>query len=394
VRVKKRVLVAAIALLTMAPFLAAGDSLNPPKSKDPLAPALWWLYHLQYDKALDACDRYIRRNGDDPAGYFYQAAIHWWHLAQDAEYEHPDIEQKFYDAVDKTDEKAQARLQILDESDPEDAAQAAMVYLYWGGAEGLRGRWLVTQKKWLKAYFAGRDGDRMLKKALKLDPKLYDAYMGLGIYDYFSDTLSGFVAALSAVFVRGDRHRGIQELNLAIEKGKRARVESMVFLAEIYTFEENTPAEALSIVSKLRQEFPNSPLMHLMQITALYQMKKWPDVERESQILLSKAENETPWYTHRDVSPAVYCLGVAELLGKKDLEGALKRFNRLIDQAKADDPSRWLSFAHLRRAQIYDVQGKRDAAVADYKFVLDRPEIWGSHTEAAAGLKEPYKLPA
>ena len=36
-----------------------------------------------------------------------------------------------------------------------------------------------------------RDADHYLRQAIDLDPDLYDAYLGLGIYDYFTDTLPG-----------------------------------------------------------------------------------------------------------------------------------------------------------------------------------------------------------
>jgi hypothetical protein len=45
----------------------------------------------------------------------------------------------------------------------------------------------------------------------------------------------------------------------------------------------------------------------------------------------------------------------------------------------------------LRAAQALDVAGKREEAVAQYKAVLARANLFDSHEEAKRGLKEPYK---
>ena len=47
--------------------------------------------------------------------------------------------------------------------------------------------------------------------------------------------------------------------------------------------------------------------------------------------------------------------------------------------------------AHLFAARAYDVSGKRDEAVAQYKEVLTRPNVYDAHDEAKKGLKQAYK---
>ena len=380
-----------VALLCLTTFAVADPAPPETLAGDDLGQGLWWLYHLRYEKAIGLYDQHIAAHPEDPAGYFYKAAADWWHLAQELEYDHPDLQTRFYGSVDLAVEKAKEQLEKLDEKTQ--AHQAALAYLYWGGAEGLRGRWLVAQKHWAKAYFSGREGDSRLKDALALDPTLYDADMGLGIYDYFSDTLSGFMGFLANVFVRGDRKRGISELELAIEKGDHARIESQIFLSEIYLFEENTPEKALPMVEGLYKKFPDSPLMHLLLITALYQTKQWDRMETEARDYLAKSEKETPWYTKSGVAPALYCLGMSDLWNHQRPDDAFVKMTQIIENAPADDPNRWISFAHLRRGQIDDLRHDRAKAEAEYRLVLNRKDIWGSHHEAEKYLKKPFAMP-
>jgi len=45
----------------------------------------------------------------------------------------------------------------------------------------------------------------------------------------------------------------------------------------------------------------------------------------------------------------------------------------------------------LYAARAYDVAGKRDEAVAQYKEVLARPNVYDAHDEAKKGLKQAYR---
>ena len=48
------------------------------------------------------------------------------------------------------------------------------------------------------------------------------------------------------------------------------------------------------------------------------------------------------------------------------------------------------TMARLRAAQALDLAGKRNEALAEYKAVLARPNVFDSQDEAKHGLREPY----
>jgi predicted Zn-dependent protease len=261
--------------------------------------------------------------------------------------------------------------------------------LYWGGAQGLKGRWLVTQKAWMNAYSAGKEGHRHLEKALKLDPALHDADLGLGIYDYYTAVLPGFMGALSKMIMHGDRKRGLQELETAIHKGPHSRVEAMVFLIEIYANEEHQPAKALPLAHQLRQEFPQSAAMQTSEILVLNQLHRWSDAEKEAQDMLDKAMQKKNYYTEKDADIGRYLVGLAALMGDHDLKKCRAMLNPLIEKAD-HSPSRWITFALLRRGQSYDADHDRAKAKADYERVLARPDVWDSHAEATRFLAKAF----
>src|SRR5258708_945273 len=267
----------------------------------PLEQGLWWLYHLQYEKARQMFTEYTAAHPHDPSGYFYKTAADWWQLAQQFDRKLREVEARLGRDYQDTVRVADA---ILSSDKIKDSESKGKACLYEGGAQGLKGRWLVTQRQWIKAYFLGKNGQKMLKKALHYDPHLYDAYLGLGIYDYYTDTLPGIQKALAALLIHGDRKRGLQELQWAIEKGEHARVEAMMFLIQIYTWEERTPAKALPYAQALHREFPKSPAMSLAEIMDYYQLRDWDKVQAEALDYLERLENVVPYYQREGVYPA------------------------------------------------------------------------------------------
>lgn len=381
-------LICLIASLGPVPVRAASPWPQPPAT-DPLALGLWWLYHSQFEKSYAAFDAYTNAHPQDPAGFFYKSAVSWWHLAQDLEYDLPEVRARFDQDLDRTIALAQARLH-----DARDSKSRAQALLYQGGAEGLRGRWLVTQREWISAYFAGKRGYGHLREAVKLDPELYDAYLGLGIYDYFTDTLGGVQAVLAALFIRGDKERGLQQLRVAVEKAPHARIEALFFLVEILAFEENQPVQALPLTRQLREELPLSPAAHLAEITTLFNHAlyndpaQWETVLKESEDFLRRSEQETPWHKKDGIWPALYCIGNAHLYGRGSLEDAERYFAQILRDSPQE--SRWRSFSLIRMGQIADLRGQRKTAIDGYRQVLARPEFWGSHHEARLYLKKPF----
>jgi tetratricopeptide (TPR) repeat protein len=57
-----------------------------------------------------------------------------------------------------------------------------------------------------------------------------------------------------------------------------------------------------------------------------------------------------------------------------------------VDHAEAG----LVTMAHLFAARSYDVAGKRDEALVQYKEVLARPNVYDTHDEAKKGLRQAY----
>jgi hypothetical protein len=78
------------------------------------------------------------------------------------------------------------------------------------------------------------------------------------------------------------------------------------------------------------------------------------------------------------------------MLGRFDK--ALESFQGAIDLKEKDEEAlNILPWCHIRKGQIFDLQGLREIAIAEYKKALELPDYNDSHQEASKGLEEPFQ---
>ena len=77
------------------------------------------------------------------------------------------------------------------------------------------------------------------------------------------------------------------------------------------------------------------------------------------------------------------------LLRLSQPENAARQF--LAATAVAGAEPELITRAHLRAAQSFDLAGRRNEALTEYRVVVTRPNTQDSVEQARRGLKEPYK---
>ncbi|HOX23361.1 MAG TPA: hypothetical protein PLL10_07850, partial [Elusimicrobiales bacterium] len=81
-------------------------------------------------------------------------------------------------------------------------------------------------------------------------------------------------------------------------------------------------------------------------------------------------------------------IGNSNLMLQRRAE-AMEWLTRAVEEKRHPEKG-WVTFAYLRRAQLYDLFGEREKAVQDYAAAAVRPDYWDSRKEAKKGLKKPY----
>lgn len=407
---RTRPLILLAALACLAAPAAAGPHLTPVAEKQ-LTEGIDRLYGLDYAESRAAFRKLIELEPDNPWGYLFEAGGIWWQSSQ--EYglfkSTPTLQGLFEQDVEAALRKAEAYI-----DNKKDAQMRADGYFVSGMALGTRGQWNLMKGKWLAAYLDGKKAVKHLNKCVKLDDEYYDAYLGLGLFDYQAAHFSGVVklgAMLSGM--KGDEKRGLERINLAIDKARYANRQAAQLLANLYLIDFHDDARALPVLQRLRVMFPGSVYFVFLEAMTRQRLGDWdgsvalgrelflaahadPAAFRRKQLTLAcglsgdaclakdDAERLLAWTGHALDSEAKLKAAAAAKPAPKPVKGAKKG----KPSAKAPEPP-FATWVTLLRGHALDLLGRRDEAAAAYRAVGYLPDFDGAHERAKACLAEP-----
>ncbi len=359
------------------------------------------LYNIDYATARTKFEEIRKLQPQHPAGDVYLATTIWLeHLNKSrrlqtglysddssfyagAENAKEDNEGDVVDAaVDRAfrDRMAQAKTKALAlvARNKNDADAQYFLGAYYGVMAGYEAS--VARK-----FFAAmRNGSRSVdahEKVLKLKPDYYDAYLSVGMYDYIVGNLPFVYKALAAMAgVRGNKQRGIERLQTIITKDAATSDDARVMLLAIYKNEKRY-ADALALLQQLSGKYSASYLLKLETASTLVTLKRSKEAFAAFEDLLKDPA----------AAPAIDLVHYqyAEALAADNQHKSAAEHFLAVPKAKAADPS-LATMALLRAAQVYDQAGERNDAVAQYKAVLARPNVYDSREQAERGLKQPF----
>jgi tetratricopeptide (TPR) repeat protein len=274
--------------------------------------------------------------------------------------------------------------------------------LYWLGAtEGLKASFEEAVER--RHFAALKDGDDSVdhhSELLKLDPTFIDANLTAGLYEYVVGSLPLPIKVVAGVTgFRGSKKKGLQLIESVSRQGTWARDDAKTLLIVLYTREKRF-VDALANARELSAKYPRNYLFRLEAADALVAQA---EVERKAKNTDAavKAEREA-FATFEDllhdrsvrdtVSRAldlVHFKYGEVLLTAGEGERAAREF-LAATRVEHAEPS-LVTMAHLYAARAFDLAGKRDDALAQYREVLTRPDIYAAHDQAKKGLAKPYK---
>lgn len=269
---RKSLLIALVPLLAVA---AAGAAALPQTTEtEQIKVAQRGLDLLMNADLEGAIQAFQKIESDDPGsalGYLMEANAVWWEIYfTTGDLVDPDVfvvpsgttspyDARFNKLVDTAIAKARANRHAK--------RDVARNYLYEGMAYGLRGRLASMRQSNLAAARAAKQMRSLLLTAVHQDRNLRDAYAGLGLYDYFVDTLPAIVKLLRWVIglPGGSRERGLQEIEYAAKYGELTRGEALYYLAKDYArSSEKQYGKSLELFQQLRKQYPRNGLWTLM----------------------------------------------------------------------------------------------------------------------------------
>ena len=248
-----------------------------------------------------------------------------------------------------------------------------------------------------------RDGSEAVdrhREVLKLDPTYIDAQLTIGLYDYVVGSLplpAKLLAGLTGA--RGSKKRGLAALERVTREGRWSRDDAKSLLILLYTREKRF-AEVLTLARELSAKYPRNYLFRLEAADALValaaQERKKNNVagaikaEQEAfdsfdDLLRDRSVRET---VSRALDLVHFKYGEV-LLTAGQGERAAREFLAATRVEHAEPAL--VTMAHLYAGRAFDLVGKRDDALAHYRQVLSRPDIYDAHDGAKKGIREAFK---
>ena len=385
---KRLLRLAAACLWALTAVPASAELTLPPDVMQHATEGINGVYSLDFDTAQKNIEWVFAHYPDHPFAHFGNAMIAW--SRYEYEYELSD------------DRQRKVFEQILDDSidgikrwmkqNPDDTN----AYMGIGALYGLRAMFSMRNRSWVTAYFSGRKAIKNLEKSLELDPTYYDAYFGLGIYQYYAGTLPSVIKILAKIVaIKGDPDEGVKQLNVSREKAHFTGDSSKLILIEIQNTRGSKyydPQKSLEYIRQLRAKYPQNPLMHYVEIICLYETGHYDEVSAQAEQFL-KLIGKDPFYKDIYLSRAYTALGTVQM-AKGNWQQARELFEKGRAVIQNQEPSRWGVWNELCLGEVYDVLGEREKAVQQYQYVLSFDDKWGFDEAAELLLKKPYAAPS
>jgi tetratricopeptide (TPR) repeat protein len=136
--------------------------------------------------------------------------------------------------------------------------------------------------------------------------------LGDALFNYFSVWIPENYPLLKpvvALFPKGNKQKGLQQLETVASNAFYTRVEAQYFLFRLYASEEKRPHDALRISEYLHGKFPNNPYFHRSYARHLYTVGRWTESVEQSYQILDRIEQKQYGYEANSGRFAAFYLG-------------------------------------------------------------------------------------
>jgi tetratricopeptide (TPR) repeat protein len=255
------------ALAALLPCKLRASELNVPPDAHL---AIELMYQGKPQDAIALAHKLESAQPDHPLGYLIEADVLWWNIyCKWSERKYNTIDAWSHtrpaDADDDAEMALADKVASLAEANIAKADTAEME-LYAGLGYASRARLLGLRYEKVPVARAGVEARKHLLRCLELNPKMADAYLGLGLYNYYVDTLSA-MAKIMRFFMGipgGDKHEGLRQLEIASTEGELTQVEARFNMAKSLRNYDFDYARAEQAAAPLLTEHPNNCIFLLL----------------------------------------------------------------------------------------------------------------------------------
>jgi len=222
------------------------------------------VYQIDFPSALSKFQEAKKLAPNDLRGPFFESTVYFWKTLftkNRSDYEH------YLNLSDALVKKCE---NVVDKNENDLDAQFYMGWTYTIRAFIV----YMMDQKFLQAANDIKSGNNALKFVVEKNPNYYDAYLGLGIFNYMTSMIPKKLQWLTTILgYSGDRDEGKKQLMLASDKGTYTSNEAKFYLT-LLTWREENYSVAENYATQLKNSFPESPAVWMLWGGLLSQQDK------------------------------------------------------------------------------------------------------------------------
>lgn len=305
-------------------------------------------YNFQWTSAENIFLTLQKKYPDNPAAYHYQSEIYLWYYLGTKKNE--DLKSFTYYS-DLAIQKCEIELDKKSEN-------SEILYLL-GMNYTLRAIAFTRAENYLDAALAAKKSESNLTECLELNDKKYDAYLGLGLYNFaVAQIPKAFSWVLSIAGFSGDEETGFRYLKLASEKGDIARVEAKYFYSQLLSEVVTDYKTADFYLRDLSKKYPANLLFNYSLASNLIKQKKLIDAKNILQKILSSNDKKFIQL----ISFSNFLMGDV-YFKMNDFAAAINYYNNFLSAAPNKD---YTGIANYRAAISLEFMGKHNEALSKF----------------------------
>jgi len=389
------ILACSIGALAATPAEKITDS---PAERDPLTHASWeHFYNLEYDAAVAGFEKVAKAHPDDPFALnhllnaiLYRELYRVGALDTSLYASNSFVTKKKFGFDAKWKERfaeLMGHSMALSEQRLKSDAHDVQALYTRGITRGMKATYLaLVDHGWFAALRTAVGARHDHEEVLKAAPDFADAKTIVGVHNYVAGSLPFAVKiAASIVGLTGSKQKGIEYLYAAADAGGETAVDAKIALT-LFLRREQRFEEALRVVRTVTSAYPRNTLFAIEEGNVLNAGGHGMEAIAVFRGVLDKGR--AGYYKDPHLELAAFTLGEA-LRGQKHYGEAAEAYEMVNGFPHRDPELR--QRAQLAAGQMYDLDKKRDQALASYNAVISGDPTTPEAEQARRFLREPYR---
>jgi len=297
------------------------------------------IYEFKFSEAENLLFDLIEKYPKQAEPYQLLSQIHLWFYLGCKDEGEIKIYEEYADS-------ALTKAELQEKAEPDNPK----IQLLLGNIKMLEALAATSRDEMLSAFWSSKSSMGYFNEALAINPELYDAHLGIGLFNYALSFIPGmFKWAASLTGLTADKRLGFENIRTAYKYGKNSKYEAGFHLAKLYSEYLAEYDSALTVIGKLTNRFKKNTLFHYQEAVIAIQSRKFDRAEKALHKVLSL---DNPKFSLTK-SLTYFLLGEVEYR-KNNFEKSIEWYTKFIDSTKVLD---YTGMANMQIALSYSILG-------------------------------------